>query len=100
MRLNGFFGLSLALIEYALAHSVAIDVNVLPLIFLQDLFVSAVVEFHVVKVLDEVEILHGFDDVLPVDRLALLCLGDLTAFTRDEGDEFAYALLDRLARLL
>ena len=42
------FGLSLALIEYALAHSVAIDVNVLPLIFLQDLFVSAVVEFHMV----------------------------------------------------
>lgn len=93
-------GRSLALIEYTLAHRVAINVNVLPLVLLQDLFVSAVVKFHMVEVLDEIQVLHGFDDILPVDRLALLSRGDLATLARDEGNELAHTLLHRLSGLL
>ena len=48
----------------------------------------------------EAERRHGEQDVLAVDRLALLLVAPLRRLRRDERDELADALLHALARVL
>ena len=82
-----------------MTHGIAIDVQVLSIVLLQNLLVSPVVKFDQVKVLDEVEILHSLDHILSINSLALLKLRDFTTFARDEGDELTDALLNAFTRL-
>lgn len=88
------------MIDGALAHRVTVQVHIFTLILLQDLLVPPVIELYELEVLDEVEILHRLDHVLPVYRLPLLLLRDLATLARDEGYEFTDALLDAFSGLL